>query len=269
MRDAHVGQQRRRLRRAWERGDVGSANDCARVRLRSDADMATAADDSPVLAPPQHRIGRRRLNLRAILRYPKQVVRRALDATVESYLRIDTAVPPNHNPVTDLYEPLDYLVLRRALRLLNPGVDDVVFDVGCGMGRVLCVLARRRVRGCVGIEFDPALVRRATANVAAMRGRRSPVEVIEADATAADYSSGTAFIVFNPFEVSAQMAATLARIRAASEASGRPVRILYVNPVHEDAFEAAEWLRCTARLRSRWFSTVMSLWVSDAGDAAR
>jgi len=86
---------------------------------------------------------------------------------------------------------------------------------------------------------------------------------------AADYSSGTAFIVFNPFEVSAQMAATLARIRAASEASGRPVRILYVNPVHEDAFEAAEWLRCTARLRSRWFSTVMSLWVSDAGDAAR
>ena len=38
---------------------------------------------------------------------------------------------------------------------------DTVIDIGCGMGRALCLFARRNVRKCIGIEYDPGFAERA------------------------------------------------------------------------------------------------------------
>jgi precorrin-6B methylase 2 len=76
---------------------------------------------------------------------------------------------------------------------------DVVMDIGCGMGRVLCVFARRRLKKCIGIEFSGELAGIAERNARALRGRRAPIEIRIGDAAEADYTEGTIFWIYNPF----------------------------------------------------------------------
>lgn len=227
-----------------------------------DVNVIAIDSSSPNIAPPPRR-------RRSLARLPKVAVRGLINTSVESYLRIDTnplrrgmrSAGARHDDGIP-YEPLDYPFLLRTLNVLAPREDDVVYEIGCGMGRVLCLLARRRVRRCIGIELNGELAERARANVTALRGRRAPVHVHTADAATADYSGGTAFFMFHPFGPDT-MAATLARIHASVRESRKPIRVMYVNPFHENILEACGWLRCAARLRSKLFNTFASYWVSD------
>src|SRR5215472_13249531 len=83
------------------------------------------------------------------------------------------------------YQTPDYLYLRRVRDILQPTTEDVVFDIGCGMGRVLCVMAQRNVRKCVGIELQPQLCEIARKNAAQLRGRKAPIEIVCTDAITA------------------------------------------------------------------------------------
>ncbi len=51
-------------------------------------------------------------------------------------------------------------VIEAMLDLADVGPDDVVYDLGCGDGRIVVAAAKRGARG-VGVESDPALVERA------------------------------------------------------------------------------------------------------------
>lgn len=195
-----------------------------------------------------------------------QALRRAIDALAERALRIDTSEEESRDASgagafgdSNYYSALDYPLLWRYLAEIELRPDDVAFEVGCGMGRALCAMARRRVRKVVGVEFSEPLALRARENVARLRGRRSPVEVLAADAAFVDYSEGTVFYLFNPFGPTT-MQIVLDRIHESVGARPRRVRLLYVNPVHEDVFERATWLRKTRSLESRIFRTRASLW---------
>ncbi|MEM0199086.1 MAG: protein-lysine N-methyltransferase [Desulfurococcaceae archaeon] len=53
------------------------------------------------------------------------------------------------------YVPTPYPVVRAMLKLANAGPDDVVYDLGCGDGRILVVAAKEfNVKKAVGIELD-------------------------------------------------------------------------------------------------------------------
>ncbi|MEM4441164.1 MAG: protein-lysine N-methyltransferase [Desulfurococcaceae archaeon] len=53
------------------------------------------------------------------------------------------------------YVPTPYPVVRAMLKLANAGPDDVVYDLGCGDGRILVVAAKEfNVKRAVGIELD-------------------------------------------------------------------------------------------------------------------
>lgn len=203
----------------------------------------------------------------------KQLARGLLDACMERYLRIETRSPDRvtrgdgHFHDSNGYEPLDYPLLIKSIEGLQLRSDDIVIEIGCGMGRVLCLLARRPVRKCIGIELSEALAAQSERNVRRVRGRCAPVEVVAADAIFADYDEGTAFFLFNSFGP-ATLQAVLERIRASVEQRPRPIRIMYVNPMHEDLFESAGWLRCTGRIRSRWLRMQASCWSHEPQAAA-
>jgi SAM-dependent methyltransferase len=63
------------------------------------------------------------------------------------------------------YEPTPMPVVRQMLRLAEVGPGDVVYDLGSGDGRIPITAAREFGARGVGIEIDPALVRRAEANL--------------------------------------------------------------------------------------------------------
>lgn len=125
---------------------------------------------------------------------------------IDRMLNIDTVSPPtkaidHHTRFNDSLrdDAYSYLKLWKYSNLLKPSREDIVFDIGCGVGRILCVFARRPVRKCVGIEISTIYAERARQNAKRLKGRKAPIEIFVADAAEADYSEGTIYCLFNPF----------------------------------------------------------------------
>lgn len=141
------------------------------------------------------------------------------------------------------YEPLRYAAAHVVLREVETHADDVLIDVGCGKGRMLCLFARRGLKTCVGVEHDPRLAAAAIANVGRARGLKTPIDVRVQEAALADYTDATIVFFYNPFGAE-PMERCLARIRESHSAHPRPIRFIYVNPIAEQVFHrAASWLK--------------------------
>lgn len=193
------------------------------------------------------------------LKRPVLALRRARTFAMERYLNIHTPYPnverydlgTLHNDAVP-NEPVDYVLLRRFMRPLKLTRDDIVFDIGCGMGRTVCMFARRMIKRCVGIEFDGRLVASARENVSRLRGRRAEVEIRHGDAAEADYSGGTVYWMFNPFG-NRTLQAVLERIHQSVLASPRSIQIVYINPVHDSEIVRCHWLEHAGKKQSLFF----------------
>ncbi|MGE5538055.1 MAG: class I SAM-dependent methyltransferase [Gemmatimonas sp.] len=139
------------------------------------------------------------------------------------------------------YEPAKYPAIRTCLNAARLSDDDVFFDIGCGMGRVLCMAARRPVRKCVGVEFMPSLAAVAERNATGVRGRRSAVEVWQGDATTFDYGEGTVFFMYNPFREPTMRRFT-ERLRQSVMMRPRRIRIVYMAPRQDHVLAECGWL---------------------------
>jgi hypothetical protein len=177
-----------------------------------------------------------------------RLVARLRNAATDAWMGVNTrGVAPTSVADGCQCATLDYASIDRILDALGTSADDVVVDVGCGRGRVVCALARRRVREVVGVEGDPAIARECAANVERMRARgrvlAGAVSVVAALADAAEvdpvWRRATALYLFAPFG-----AATLRRVLAAVQRSAaRPVRLVYVNSLDETPMLEAGWRR--------------------------
>lgn len=140
------------------------------------------------------------------------------------------AVPSLYPDNTGYFSP-DYLHLRRVVRRLDLRPADVVYDLGCGAGRFLCLAAQCKVSLCVGVEIEQHLCEKARVNVARLRGRRSPIVIRHRDCAAADVSDGTVYYLYNPFGADT-MRAFLGNLLRSLIDRPRSIRIVYFNAVH-------------------------------------
>lgn len=137
--------------------------------------------------------------------------------------------------------PGHWNLFRVARRLrLSPG--DVVYDIGCGKGRVLCVMATFPVKRVVGVELLEELCAQARANADRLRGRKASIEVRCADASDADLSGGTAYFFYLPFGPET-FAKVLENIRSTTLDDPREIKIAYYKSRHEDVLNNCGWLR--------------------------
>lgn len=147
---------------------------------------------------------------------------------------------PRHND-SARYEVPDYFYMRKVLQVLSPVPEDVVFDVGCGLGRFLCLAARRNVRKCVGVELRTQLCDAAQENARRLRGPHAQIEIRCGDAATADISEGTIYYMYNPFGATT-MRDVFANLRASFATNPRTIKIAYYNSIHEELFQACGWL---------------------------
>jgi SAM-dependent methyltransferase len=80
------------------------------------------------------------------------------------------------------------------LDLADVRPDDVVYDLGCGDGRIVIEAARRGARA-VGVDIDPRLIREARANAQAA-GVGDRVEFREGDLFDADVRPATVVALY-------------------------------------------------------------------------
>ncbi len=93
------------------------------------------------------------------------------------------------------YVPTPPEVVARMIELADIGPKDVVYDLGCGDGRM--VIAAARTRGCrgVGIEIDPALLEECRAS-AKREGVDHLVRFLQLDATKAGLTEATVLLLY-------------------------------------------------------------------------
>jgi SAM-dependent methyltransferase len=142
--------------------------------------------------------------------------------------------------------PVSYWLLHKFIDRSQIHHEDVFYDVGCGHGRVLCFVARKRVSKCVGIELSAEFAARAQVNARTLRGRLSPIEVHVGDAADADYEEGTVFFFGDPF---GHKTLRLVLARIWQTLAARPRRVLcifwipsFVDPLVEESIRSTGWL---------------------------
>lgn len=138
---------------------------------------------------------------------------------------------------SNYYQSKCYSTVRACLRPVRMTPEDVFYDIGCGAGRVICVVARRRIRKCVGIELSESLCRLARENARRLRGRQTPIDIVEGDATLVDYSDGTIFFFFNPFGPQT-LQTVLDSIQKSLLQKPRRLQCIYLNPTARHVFES-------------------------------
>jgi hypothetical protein len=138
------------------------------------------------------------------------------DAAAEEHLGIGpfaTPAPASLPPGEHLigYHASGVAPIVRMLVEVPVTTDDIVIDLGSGLGKVVLLTWLLTGATSRGIELQPALVGRA--RVAAAR-RGANVAFTEGDARRADLEDGTVFFLYAPF-TGPVLAEVLSRLRAA------------------------------------------------------
>jgi protein-L-isoaspartate O-methyltransferase len=99
-------------------------------------------------------------------------------------------------------------VVERMLMLARVGPNDVVYDLGCGDGRVVIIAAQKFGARGVGVDIDPALVEQAIANATAA-GVSARVTFRVQDALTVDVSPATVVTLYLLASANARLRPTL------------------------------------------------------------
>jgi SAM-dependent methyltransferase len=126
------------------------------------------------------------------------------------------------------YVPTRQETVDEMLRMARVGADDVVYDLGCGDGRIVISAARDHGARGVGIDIDPERISEANEN-AVKAGVTDRVRFIEGDLFEADFSEATAVTLY-------LLPAVNLKLRPQLLAQLRPG-----TPVVSHDFSMAEW----------------------------
>ena len=148
---------------------------------------------SPPLAP-----GKYTYTIKAIIPEPNgpRTVTRQLDVRPGDFESIDLRAP-GERPITDVeYEPTPQKVVDALLRLAKVTRNDVVWDLGCGDGRIVVTAARDYCCRACGFDIDPQRVHDSVANVRA-HGVERLVTIENRDIFTLDLSEGPTVVVLS------------------------------------------------------------------------
>ncbi len=120
--------------------------------------------------------------------------------------------------------------------------DDVLVDLGCGKGRVVCLAARYPLKEVIGIDDTALMCAAARQNVMQLRGGVSPITILEMPVQKFDFRRGTVFYMFNPFGPKTT-GEVLKRMKEGITAVPRDIRLAYSTPDHDGLLEQSGWLR--------------------------
>ena len=94
-----------------------------------------------------------------------------------------------------IYVPTPEDVVEAMLNVAKVTKDDVVYDLGCGDGRIVVTAAKKHGASGVGIDIDPQRIKEARENVR-QAGVADKVTILEADLFTTDISRATVVTLY-------------------------------------------------------------------------
>ena len=138
------------------------------------------------------------------------------------------------------YLPTPQAAVDKLLELAQVRPGQLVYDLGCGDGRIVITAARRyRARG-IGVDIDPAMVRRSRANVR-RRGVARLVTIRQADIFDIDFSDADVVTLYLLPELNARLLPQLKKLKPGARIvsyefdmpGARPARIYRGTHAHD------------------------------------
>jgi SAM-dependent methyltransferase len=111
-----------------------------------------------------------------------------------------------------IFVPTPEAVVDRMLDLARVGKNDVVYDLGCGDGRIVVAAAKRGARKVVGVDIDPERVAEARAAVHAA-GVGDRATIVEGDLFEQDLSDASVVTLYLLPELNLRLRPTLRALR--------------------------------------------------------
>jgi hypothetical protein len=164
----------------------------------------------------------------------------SLDVFINGLLLI-SAVPIEtkaREPEMVYYQPTPARIILELVEKANLTGKDVFYDLGSGLGQVPILVNLLSEAQAKGIEFEPAYCDYARACAAELNLSR--VEFINVDARKADYSDGTVFFMYTPFEGSL-LQEVLEKLRG--ESRKRMIELFTYGPCTPQVSQQS-WLEC-------------------------
>ena len=154
------------------------------------------------------------------------------------------------------YEPTPAHVVAEIVTLAGVREGDVVYDLGCGDGRVVIAAVKAGARG-VCIDIDPVRILESRANAAAA-GVLEKVRFLEQDLFTADFADATVVFLFLWPDLNLKLRPRLwQQLRPGTRV------ISYVHPMGD--WQPHE----TVKVQGRYGQRDLYLWKIEAGGAVR
>jgi len=93
------------------------------------------------------------------------------------------------------YVPTPQEVVDKMIEMAKVGKNDVVYDLGCGDGRIVITAAKKHGARGVGIDINPERIKEANENLKAA-GVQGRVRFVEADLFKSDFSEATVVTLY-------------------------------------------------------------------------
>jgi ribosomal protein L11 methylase PrmA len=94
-----------------------------------------------------------------------------------------------------IYVPTPQEVVEAMLQVANVTKDDIVYDLGCGDGRIPVTAAKKYGARGIGIDIDPQRIKEANENVQ-KSGVADKVKIMNADLFTTDISEATVVTLY-------------------------------------------------------------------------
>jgi hypothetical protein len=161
-----------------------------------------------------------------------------LDVLVSGVFAFDEPVgePMHSGPERVFYQPTPARHIFALMAEAHIAPNDVLFDLGSGLGHVPLLVSASTGARCVGVELEPSLV--ASARRCAQKLNLQRVSLLEQDAQHADLSSGTVFYLYTPFTGSI-LRAVLDGLKV--QAAQRAIKVCTFGPC-VDVVRGESWL---------------------------
>jgi SAM-dependent methyltransferase len=85
-------------------------------------------------------------------------------------------------PCRIIYVPTEQVVVEKMLEMAKVKKDDIVFDLGCGDGRIVCTAAKKYGARGVGVDIDPARIKDCLETMRKFEVTKDQVDIRQGDA---------------------------------------------------------------------------------------
>ena len=128
-----------------------------------------------------------------------------------------------------VYVPTPHDIVEKMLEMADIKKDDVVYDLGCGDGRIVVQAAKKR--GCKGVGFEivPDLVKQARENARKNKVEHL-VEIRKADLFKADISEATVLPIYLLPKMLKELKPKLAKLKPGTRIISHDYQIEGVKP---------------------------------------